>query len=126
MPIFEHPSRLQLIKNFTIPQVKTWGSSNDKGYRELVRATAALSPDIAGDFDWVVFSIRARVAVSRNKPRQIPDVENIPKLIVDAFTGVLYEDDNLNYVRGVQVEAEWGADEDEWTEVWIYGKPRKT
>jgi len=44
-------------------------------------------------------------------------------MIADAFTGILYEDDNLNHVRGVQVEADWGADEDERTKVWIYGKP---
>lgn len=60
---------------------------------------------------------------SRN-PNQIPDVENIPKLIVDAFTGVLYRDDNLNAIRGVQVEAEWGPDTAEHTEVWILGQPK--
>ena len=50
-------------------------------------------------------------------------MENIPKLVVDAFTGLLYPDDNLHYVRGVQVEAEWGPAEEEKTEVWIYGRP---
>ena len=49
-------------------------------------------------------------------------MENIPKLIVDAFTGIIYADDNLDYVRGVQVEAVFGPDEQESVEVWIYGK----
>jgi Holliday junction resolvase RusA-like endonuclease len=54
----------------------------------------------------------------------VPDIENVPKLIIDAFTGILYPDDNLNFVRGVQVEAEWGPDAAEQAEVWILGQPR--
>ena len=52
-------------------------------------------------------------------------MENIPKLIVDAFTGLLYPDDNLHHVRGVQVEADWVPDGQELLEVWIYGQPKK-
>jgi Holliday junction resolvase RusA-like endonuclease len=50
---------------------------------------------------------------------QVPDVENIPKRIVDAFTGLLYPDDNLHRVPGVQVETEWGPDAQQRTEIWI-------
>lgn len=73
-----------------------------------------------------VLCIRCTVGESRGRwARQIPDVENIPKLIVDAFTGLLYHDDNLNHVRGVQVEAGWGPDEQERAEVWIFGLPKQ-
>ena len=126
MSIFHPPTDLQLIKHFTLPEVRTWGGSDDGAFRQRVRESAGLSPESAHDFMWFVFHIRAIVGQSRNKTRQAPDVENIPKLIVDAFTGVLYEDDNLHYVRGVQVEASWGADSEERTDVWIYGMPRET
>jgi Holliday junction resolvase RusA-like endonuclease len=54
---------------------------------------------------------------------QVPDVDNIPKLLAEAFTDLLYPDDNSNHVRGVQVEAEWGPDDQERAEVWIFGQP---
>ena len=76
-------------------------------------------------YAWFAFDIVCRVAASRGRyAYQIPDVENIPKLIVDAFTVVLYPDDNLKYVRGVLVEAELSADETEYAEVWIYDGPK--
>lgn len=31
----------------------------------------------------------------------------------------------MNYVRGVQVETEWGADDEEKAEIWIYGQPKE-
>jgi len=72
-----------------------------------------------------VFCIRCIVGENRSRRRgQVPDVENVPKLIVDAFTGVLYPDDNLQYVRGEQLEAEWGPDDRGQTEAWIYGRQR--
>jgi len=70
---------------------------NDKAFRHKVRERAALSPDTGREYAWFVFHIHAIVGGSRDKPRQVPDVENIPKLIIDAFTGVLYDDDNLNF-----------------------------
>lgn len=63
-------------------------------------------------YEWFFFSIRCKIANNRVKIRHhVPDVENIPKLIVDAFTRVLYEDDNIHFVREVQVEAELLDDE---------------
>jgi hypothetical protein len=47
-------------------------------------------------------------------------VENAPKLIVDAFTGLLYEDDGWRFVGAVQVEGHWVEDAEERTEVWVY------
>lgn len=126
MPIFEFPAGLTQVAHFTLPRVQTWGSQKDSAYKELVRQAASISPELGERFSWFVFCIRCVVGESRGRyKRQVPDVENVPKLILDALTGHLYPDDNLHYVRGVQVEAEWGHDEDEMAEVWIYGKPRE-
>jgi Holliday junction resolvase RusA-like endonuclease len=126
MRLFSLPNGLTEVVNFTLPRVQTWGSSNDAGYKEQVREAAVLTPDIAGQYDWFVFCIRSAVGESRGKWRkQAPDVENIPKLVVDAFTSLLYPDDNLHHVRGVQVEADWVPDWQELLEVWIYGQPKR-
>jgi Holliday junction resolvase RusA-like endonuclease len=110
MRLFTFPNALTEVAHFTLPRVQTWCSSNDAGYKKQVREAAALTPDIAGQYDWFVFCIRGAVAESRGKWQyQVPDVENIPKLIVDAFTRLLYLDDNLHHVRGVQVEAKLGS-----------------
>ena len=123
MPIFRHPQELTLVAHFSVPRVQTWGnSSKDRAFKQQVQRASRLSPAQAQEFEWYAFCIRCIVPRSRDLPKQVPDVENIPKLIVDAFTGLLYEDDHLHHVRGVQVEAEWG--EEERTEVWIYGQPR--
>jgi Holliday junction resolvase RusA-like endonuclease len=126
MPIFGFPLELTRVAHFTVPRVQTWGSQKDTEFKEQLRQAANISPEDAGRLEWFAFSIRCVVGESRGKwERQVPDVENIPKLIVDAFTAVLYPDDNLQHVRGVQVEASWGPDEHERTEVWIFGKPRE-
>ena len=123
MPIFRHPQKLTLVAHFSLPRVQTWGDSGkDRAFKQQVQRASGLSTAQAQEFEWYAFCIRCTIPRSRDLPKQVPDVENIPKLIVDAFTGLLYEDDNLHHVRGVQVEAEWG--EGEQTEVWIYGQPR--
>jgi len=61
-------------------------------------------------------------------------LENVPKLIIDAFSGwqidrdrsaypkvKIYKDDHLRWVRAIHVEGEFTHDEDD-TEVWIFGK----
>lgn len=126
MPIFELPKGLPQVAHFTVSRVQTWGNSKDGSYKELVRRAVSLPLGNGQDYSWFVFCIRCVVGESRSKQRgRTPDVENIPKLIVDALTGHLYPDDNLHYVRGIQVEAVWGRDEDEKAEVWIYGKPNR-
>ncbi|MDD5367867.1 MAG: RusA family crossover junction endodeoxyribonuclease [Anaerolineaceae bacterium] len=123
MPIFDKPIGLEEVARFSIPRVQTWGSSHDQEYQQTVRERAGLSNELASQYAWFVFSIHCIVNKSRGQVvRQIPDVENIPKLIVDAFTGLLYPDDHIHHVRGVQVEAEFGPDGLECAEVWIYGK----
>jgi Holliday junction resolvase RusA-like endonuclease len=122
MPIFEFPSGLVEMAHFSVPRIQTWGSSRDQEFKEQVRRAAGLQQGAGSGYLWFVFVIRCEVAQPRLKiPRQIPDVENIPKLIVDAFTGVLYPDDDIRYVRGVQVEAV--PDNSDQTEVWIFGMP---
>ena len=122
--IFEPPRGLQLVKHFTISSVLTWGTKSDSEFKKQVRNTAQITSVEHEIFEWYVFSIRALIGLSRR--RKIgPDIENVPKLIVDAFTGVLYPDDNLDNVRGVQVEGEWVPDDQQCTEVWIWGMPRE-
>jgi hypothetical protein len=123
MPIFQPPEDLVEIAHFRLPRVQTWGDGKkDALYREFVRQCANLSYSTGHNFLWFAFSIRCIVGESRRR-KLGPDVENIPKLIVDAFAGHLYPDDNLDYVRGVQVEAVFGPDADDHAEVWIYGYP---
>jgi Holliday junction resolvase RusA-like endonuclease len=124
VPIFELPAGLTEVAHFTVPRVQTWGNGQkDAKLKGQVRLASGIQQEEAKRFEWFVFCIHCVVARSRDKPGQVPDVENIPKLVVDAFTGLLYPDDNLHHVRGVQVEAEWGADGQEQTEIWIYGLP---
>jgi len=121
MAIFQHPQGLTEIAHFKLPNVQTWGTPIKDGlYKELIRSTANLADKPSGKFSFYVFSIQSVIG-NRRRRKVGPDVENIPKLIVDAFTGTLYPDDNLDYVRGIQVEAVFGPDDQECTEVWIYG-----
>lgn len=125
MSIFRHPLGLVLVAHFAVPRVQTWGRHDDQEYKASVLEASGLSSSDADGFAWFVFGIRCVVGESRaTHERQVPDVENVPKLIVDAFQGMLYPHDNLHYVRGVQVEAAWGPDDEELAEVWIYGKSR--
>jgi hypothetical protein len=66
---------------------------------------------------------RGILQICPRRTQSASDGRRTSKLIVDAFTGLLYEDNDLHRVRGVQVEAEWEPDEWEQTEVWIYGQP---
>ena len=123
MPLFQPPQGLIEVLHFKIPSVQTWGTTKDAQYKETIREIANLPENIGNEFQYFVFSIYSVIGQSRRR-KQGPDVENIPKLIVDAFTGLLYPDDNLDYVRGVQVEAVFGDDEQEHSDVWIYGSKK--
>jgi Holliday junction resolvase RusA-like endonuclease len=120
MELFQRPQNLTEVAHFVLPSVQTWGTPRDAIYKDLIRSTANLRAVISGKFSFYVFAIKSVVG-NRRKRKVGPDVKNIPKLIVDAFTGILYPDDNLDYVRGIQVEAIFGPDDQEGTEVWIYG-----
>jgi Holliday junction resolvase RusA-like endonuclease len=120
MDLFQQPQNLTEVAHFRLPNVQTWGTPRDTIYKELIRSTANLNALMSSEFSFYVFSIKSVIG-NRRKRKVGPDVENIPKLIVDAFTGILYPDDNLDHVRGIQVEAVFGPDHEECTEVWIYG-----
>ncbi len=106
MAIFERPCNLVQVTHFTVPRVRTWGHRKDANYRQDVLEASGLPASAGERFDWFVFCIRCVVGHSRGRWKdQVPDVENIPKWIVDAFVGTLYPDDNLHHVRGVQVKA---------------------
>lgn len=124
MDLFHPPQGLMEVAHFKLSSVQTWGMpTKDAIYKELIRSTANLVKPVDSEFSLYVFSIKSIIG-NRRRRKVGPDVENIPKLIVDAFTGVLYPDDNLDYVRGIQVEAVFGPDNEECTEVWIYGCPK--
>ena len=118
--LFQPPQGLIEVARFKISSVQTWGTTKDAQYKASIREIANLQENIGDKYRYFVFSIYSVIGQSRRR-KQGPDVENIPKLIVDAFTGVLYPDDNLDYVRGVQVEAVFGDDEQEHSEIVIYG-----
>jgi Holliday junction resolvase RusA-like endonuclease len=121
MAIFQHPQGLTEVAHFKLARVQTWGTPIKDGlYKELIRSTANLAEKTGDTFLFYVLSIKSVIG-QRRRRKVGPDVENIPKLIVDAFTGILYLDDNLDHVRGMQVEAIFGPDDQECTEVWIYG-----
>ena len=121
MTLFQAPQGLMEVVHFKIPKVQTWGDGvKDSQYKDRIREIANVPPGIGNDIEYFVFSIYSIIGETP-RTKVGPDVENIPKLIVDAFTGTLYPDDNLDYVRGVQVEAVFGPDEQEHTEIWIYG-----
>lgn len=117
-----------LIHHFRVPAVYTWGDG-DLTKREAIRKCASVNfPDRR--CEWYGFRIRAKFSRAVNRNR---DLENVPKLIIDAFsesqikrdqsqyTVALYPDDNLDCVRVIQTEGEYSDDEDA-TEVWIFGK----
>ena len=96
MQILEPPANLQPIVTFRLPQGQTWGSKMDRVDKEQIRAASGLPSLSKEHYQWFAFVIRCKIASHRGKVRkQIPDVENIPKLIVDAFTNILHEDDNV-------------------------------
>ena len=84
------------MAHFNVPGVQTWGGRNDAVYKQQVRESAGVNAAMRGQYARFAFCIRCVVGQGRSRNQnQIPDVDNIPKLIVDAFTGI-YPDDNLN------------------------------
>jgi hypothetical protein len=115
---------------FSVPAVWTWGSAEDGVRRDLVRQAAAegLPPERPSVSAWAL-----RICVHYRSGQSF-DVDNVPKLIVDAFsmtqlrrdgsrfTGVgLYEDDTVEEVAAVQV-AGVVTKEEPRTEVRIFGR----
>jgi len=109
-----------LFHSFTIPMATTYGDKKDFVKRELIREAALVNfPQSSRD--------RAtywgfRIHVKKNpRPKKSFDLENVPKLIVDAFCVKqiqsrktpstfsqvgLYDDDTIDHVRMILVTGE--------------------
>ncbi|MGH9867150.1 MAG: RusA family crossover junction endodeoxyribonuclease [Candidatus Polarisedimenticolia bacterium] len=99
-PLLTLPVGLVEVASFSVGWVRTWGSGTvaDAPYKaEAVQASGLSSS--RPDGRTYLFVLRVYWQVRRTAvPRQRPDVENVAKLITDAFTGYLYEDDDLRFV----------------------------
>jgi hypothetical protein len=112
-----------------IPHAFTWGDK-DRDKREMIRrAVASKFPAVVPDARWWAFRLYARKAGSQGF-----DVENIPKLVIDAFARLqiqrdgsqypqlgIYEDDKIDSVGMVQVAGESSRDGDS-TVIQVFGR----
>lgn len=135
---FDSQKEFVLIHNFEIPAIYTWGDK-DKDKRESIRRSAIRNfvRKRKSDFQWYGF----RIKIKRNAAGRELDIENVPKLILDAFSSKqidqdnstykdipglrLYPDDTLQYIRAIQIEGEFTKEEGDITQVWIFGKRPK-
>ena len=121
VPVGEHP--------FRVPWAKTWRSKVEQDpLKEQVRQASGLTshrPD-GRTYLFVIRVYWSQELTGSKKARQRPDVENAAKIITDAFTGYLYEDDDLRFVCGVQTECFGVSDAaSEHTDVWIFALPSR-
>jgi hypothetical protein len=121
-----------LIHHFSVPSIFTYGEKKDPSKREEIRKIALKNfPEKSPNCKWYAFYIK----VERNPLKRPLDIENVPKLIVDAFSSKqiekdeshysktgLYADDDLKHVRAVQIEGRFSDNRSDNTEVWIFGK----
>lgn len=125
-PLLSIPAGLDPVAEFSVGWVRTWGNGTtaDAPFKAELREKAGLTTH-QPDGRTYLFVLRVYWQQRRTTvPRQRPDVENVAKLITDAFTGYLYEDDDLRFVCAVQSEC-FGVPDDvsERTEVWIFAVP---
>lgn len=127
---FHDTSEFRLIHSFEIPAVYTWGDG-DRDKRETIRKIARegfRKPTFI--YSWCGFSI----VVERNIHSRDLDIENVPKLIIDSFSGwqlrrdkslykelELFPEDTLRYVMVISAGGKFVENEDT-TYVNIYGK----
>ena len=126
---FRDQTQFRLLHSFEMQTIYTWGD-RDPDKRELIREAAKegfKKPTF--NYSWCGFSI----LIERSKGGRDLDLENVPKLIVDAFSGwqinrdrskyrelKLYPEDTLRYVRAIYLNGKFVDDEDR-TIVRIYG-----
>lgn len=125
-PLLPLPTGLDPVADFSVGWVRTWGKGTtaDAPFKAELREKARLDTH-RPDGRTYLFVLRVYWQQRRTAvPRQRPDVENVAKLVTDAFTGYLYEDDDLRFVCGVQSEC-FGVPDSatERTEVWIFAVP---
>lgn len=113
----------------TIPYAFTWGSKDLEKRETIRKAVAPVFPATLPAANWWAFRIYVRKGGVHSY-----DVENIPKLIVDAFSGSqlnrdrssyreleLYDDDKVANVAMVLVAGETSNDGDS-TRIEIFGR----
>lgn len=112
-----------MIKRFNIPYVTTVSSLASRGkkkdYKKQVLNISGLKNSILAKNKYI-FVVTAYIGPKHGTP---PDTENIAKVIVDAFTGTLFPDDNSIFVPGVCSWVEYCDSlpkKDEHTTVSIY------
>ena len=124
------------IHSFTLEEAFTYGDTRsghtDKEKREMIRARAAVSRDFPSQIpqvEWWAFRIFVRKAGNRRF-----DIENVPKLVIDAFCRrqietddssytdlALYDDDTIDFVRVIQVGGERTSGQDSMV-IEIFGR----
>jgi len=128
---FNDSNEFTLVHHFKIPAIYTWGDQ-DPDKREEIRKNALKDfPQKSLDCKWYAFYIE----VERSPFERPLDIENVPKLIIDAFSSEqidkdksryrntgLYPDDDLKHVRAFQIEGKFSNNGRNNTEVWIFGK----
>lgn len=119
------------VHHFIIPAIYTWGDK-DRDKRESIRKYARKGfPHQPFRHKWYGF----RIKVERSLLKRPLDIENVPKLIIDAFSNEqinkdksrypqlkLYPDDTLEHVRTVYIDGGLSDSDRDKTEVWIFGK----
>ena len=128
---FQDSKEFALIHHFKIPTIYTWGERERDKREEIRRSAIADFPSTPPRCQWYAFCIE----VNRSSSERPLDIENVPKLIIDAFSnGIiqkdksrytkvnLYPDDDLRHVRAFQIEGRFNNDGRNDTEVWIFGK----
>jgi len=126
---FRDQIQFRLLHSFEMQTIYTWGD-RDLDKRELIREAAKegfKKPPF--NYSWCSISI----IIERSKGRRDLDLENVPKLIVDSFSGwqinrdgsryrelELYPEDSLRYVRAIYLNGKFVDGEDR-TIVRIYG-----
>ena len=127
---FDDTEMFSRINHFSIPAIFTWGNRDTEKREEIRQIALKDFPRGPSDYEWYGFRIRVR----RKESRRDLDLENVPKLIIDAFSGwqmdrdrskylhvEIYRDDTMRWVRAIDIAGEFTQDQDE-TEVWISGR----
>ena len=117
------------LLDVTIPFAFTWGSDDHQKRETIRQAVASRFPSAIPKAQWWAFRLYAKKGGSHGF-----DVENIPKLIVDSFAEsqiirdssrylelALYEDDQIDHVRMVQVSGE-ASTSGNTTRIEIFGR----
>jgi len=125
-----------LFHAFQLQGCFTYGDTRkghkDKDKRENIRKAAApFPPKPTGQYEWAF-----RISIQKSGKRSF-DIENVPKLFIDAFCGKqikkdssnyyelnLYDDDTIDYVTYLQIVGKRTENID-MTNVEIYSRRKK-